>query len=104
VLPFFRIGMHGYVGGYTAVTKEVLPFSKTVGGRNTKDYGPNVIGLERKGFMPQQIKDIKKAFRLLLQSDLNTSQAVEAIKAQVNSPEVRIILDFIEKSDRGVIK
>ena len=104
VHQFCRIGMYGYVGGYTVVTKDVLPFSKTVSERNTKAYGPNVIGLERKGFMPQQIKDIKKAFRLLLQSDLNTSQAVEAIKAQVNSPEVRIILDFIEKSDRGVIK
>ena len=55
-------------------------------------------------FVPEQIEEIKKAFRLLLQSNLNTSQAVEAIKAQVSSPEVQIILDFIEKSDRGVIK
>jgi UDP-N-acetylglucosamine acyltransferase len=104
VHQFCRIGMHGYVGGYTVVTKDVLPFSKTVSERDTKAYGPNVLGLERKGFTPQQIKHIKKAFRLLLQSKLNTSQAVEALKSQVNSPEVQVILDFIEKSDRGVIK
>ena len=104
VHQFCRIGTHGYVGGYSVITKDVLPFSKTVSERNTKAYGPNVLGLERKGFTPQQIKHIKKAFRLLQQSKLNTSQAVEAIKSQVNSPEVQIILDFIDKSDRGVIK
>jgi len=104
VHQFCRIGTHGYVGGYTVITKDVLPFSKTVSERDTKAYGPNVLGLERKGFTTQQIRHIKKAFRLLLQSKLNTSQAVEVIKSQVNSPEVQIILDFIEKSDRGVIK
>ena len=104
VHQFCRIGTYGYVGGYTVVTKDVLPFSKTVSERSTQAYGPNIIGLERKGFMPRQIADIKKAFRLLLQSKLNTTQAVEAIKSQLNSPEVQIILDFIEKSDRGVIK
>ncbi len=104
VHQFCRIGTHGYVGGYTVITKDVLPFSKTVSERDTKAYGANVLGLERKGFTPQQIKHIKKAFRLLLQSKLNTTQAVEAIKSQSDSPEVQIILDFIEKSDRGVIK
>jgi UDP-N-acetylglucosamine acyltransferase len=101
---FCRVGTHGYVGGYSVITKDVLPYSKTVSERNTKAYGPNTIGLERKGFTPQQIHDIKAAFRLLLQSKLNTSQAIEAIKARLNSPEAQIILDFIEKSVRGVIK
>jgi UDP-N-acetylglucosamine acyltransferase len=101
---FCRVGTHGYVGGYSVITKDVLPYSKTVSERNTKAYGPNIIGLERKGFAPRQVQDIKAAFRLLLQSKLNTAQAVESIKAQLNSPEVQIILDFIEKSDRGVIK
>jgi UDP-N-acetylglucosamine acyltransferase len=104
VHQFCRVGTHGYVGGYSVITKDVLPYSKTVSERNTKAYGPNVVGLERKGFTPQQIQDIKTAFRLLLQSKLNTSQALEAIKARVDSPEVQIILNFIEKSDRGVIK
>jgi UDP-N-acetylglucosamine acyltransferase len=104
VHQFCRVGMHGYVGGYTVVTKDVLPYSKTVSERDTKAYGPNVIGLERKGFSPEQIRNIKAAFRLLLQSRLNTTQAVETIKTTLNSPEVQIILDFIETSTRGVLK
>ncbi len=104
VHQFCRVGTHGYVGGYTVITKDVLPYSKTVGERNTKAYGPNVLGLERKGFTPQQIQNIRTAFRLLLQSKLNTTQAVDAIKTRLDSPEVQIILDFIGKSERGVIK
>jgi len=104
VHQFCRVGTHGYVGGYTVVTKDVLPYSKTVTERNTHAYGPNVIGLERKGFSSEQIHNIKAAFRLLLQSRLNTSQAVEEIKAKMQSPEVQILLDFIETADRGVIK
>jgi UDP-N-acetylglucosamine acyltransferase len=101
---FCRVGTHGFVGGYSVVTKDVLPYSKTVSERDTHAYGPNVIGLERKGFTAEQIRKIKAAFRLLLQSKLNTTQAVEAIKAKVRSPEVQVILDFIETADRGVIK
>lgn len=104
VHQFCRVGTHGYVGGYSVVTKDVLPYSKTVSERNTHAFGPNIIGLERKGFSAEQIQNIKTAFRLLLQSKLNTTQAVEAIKAKVRSPEVQIILDFIETADRGVIK
>jgi UDP-N-acetylglucosamine acyltransferase len=104
VHQFCRVGTYGYVGGYSVITKDVLPYSKTVSERNTRAYGPNVLGLERKGFTPQQIQNIRTAFRLLLQSKLNTTQAVEAIKARLNSPEVQIILDFIGKSERGVIK
>jgi UDP-N-acetylglucosamine acyltransferase len=104
VHQFCRIGTYGYVGGYTVVTKDVLPYSKTVSERNTRAYGANVLGLERKGFSPEQIQNVKAAFRLLLQSKLNTTQAVEAIKAKLHSPEVQVILDFIERADRGVIK
>jgi len=101
---FCRVGTHGYVGGYSVITKDVLPYSKTVSDRNTHSYGPNIIGLERKGFTAEQIKNIKAAFRLLLQSKLNTSQAVEAIRAKLRSPEVQVLLDFIEAAERGVIK
>ena len=104
VHQFCRIGMHGYVGGYSVVTKDVLPYSKTVSERDTHAYGPNILGLERKGFSSDQIRNIKAAFRLLLQSKLNTTQAVEAIKAKLKSPEVQVIVDFIETTDRGVIK
>jgi len=104
VHQFCRVGTHGYVGGYSVVTKDVLPYSKTVSERATRAYGPNILGLERQGFSSEQIHNIKAAFRLLLQSKLNTSQAVEAIKAKLNSPEVQAIVDFIETADRGVIK
>jgi UDP-N-acetylglucosamine acyltransferase len=104
VHQFCRVGTHGYVGGYSVVTKDVLPYSKTVSERNTQSYGPNLIGLERKGFSPEQIQNIKAAFRLLLQSKLNTAQAVETIKKTLKSAEVQTILDFIESSTRGVIK
>lgn len=104
VHQFCRVGTHGYVGGYSVITKDVLPYSKTVSERNTHSYGPNIIGLERKGLTPDQIQNIKSVFRILLQSKLNTTQAVEAIKANLQSPEVQVILNFIETAERGVIK
>ena len=101
---YCRVGQYGYVGGYTVVTKDVLPYSKTVSERDTRAYGVNTKGLERKGFNAEQIRNIKSAFRVLLQSKLNTSQAVDAIRQQHPAPEVEVILNFIETSSRGVIK
>ena len=86
------------------ITKDVLPYSKTVSDRNTQAYGANTIGLERKGFTREQIGNIKAAFRLLLQSKLNTTQAVEAIRQSGPAPEVEVLLKFIETSERGVTK
>ena len=104
VHPFCRIGTHGWVGGYSVVTKDVLPYSKTVTPRQTKAYGVNTMGLERGGFTPEQIAAIQKAFRLIQHSKLNTRQALDAIREQVESPETQIIIEFIEKSPRGVHK
>lgn len=104
VHQFCRVGTHGYVGGYTVITKDVLPYSKTVSQRDTHAFGVNSVGLERKGFSAEQIRNISSAFRILLRSKLNTSQAVEAIRREPASPEVQIILDFIESSERGIIK
>ena len=104
VHQFCRVGTHGYVGGYSVITKDVLPYSKTVSERNTQAFGVNTVGLERKGFTPEQIQNIKTAFRLLLQSKLNTTQAVEAIEAANQASEVRVLTDFIKTSSRGVIK
>jgi UDP-N-acetylglucosamine acyltransferase len=104
VHQFCRVGTYAYVGGYSVITKDVLPYSKTVSERNTHAYGPNTIGLERKGFTREQIGNIKAAFRLLLQSNLNTSQAVEAIRQSGPAPEVEVLLKFIESAERGVTK
>jgi UDP-N-acetylglucosamine acyltransferase len=104
VHQFCRVGMHGYVGGYSVITKDVLPYSKTVSERNTQAYGVNTIGLERRGFTDGQVRNITDAFRLLLRSKLNTSQALEAIRKEGVAPEVQVILNFIESSQRGIIK
>jgi len=104
VHQYCKVGEHGYVGGYSVITKDVLPYSRTVSERNTQAYGVNTIGLERKGFTPEQIHTIGAAFRLLLRSKLNTSQALEAIRREKVTPEVKVILDFLETSERGVIK
>jgi UDP-N-acetylglucosamine acyltransferase len=104
VHQFCRIGRYGYVGGYSVITKDVLPYSKTVSERNTRAFGANTLGLERKGFTREQIDNIRTAFRLLLQSKLNTSQAVEAIRQNGPAPEVELLVQFIETSERGVIK
>jgi len=104
VHQYCRVGSYAYVGGYSVITKDVLPYSKTVSERNTHAFGPNTVGLQRKGFTAAQVNNIKTAFRLLLQSKLNTSQALEAIRQTNSAPEVEVLLKFIETSERGVIK
>jgi len=105
VHQYVRIGAHSYVGGGTTITKDVLPFSKTVAARDTHAYGLNAIGLERRGFSKERIRKIHHAYKVLLASKLNTSQALELLKAEPDSGEdVGMLIRFIETSDRGVIK
>jgi len=101
---FCRVGKHAFIGGYSVITKDVLPFSKTVGNR-AHCYGTNPVGLRRQGFTRETLAVIKQAFRLLLQSKLNTSQAIEAIEREVpHNPEIVYLIDFIRSSKRGIIK
>ncbi|HZB88097.1 MAG TPA: acyl-ACP--UDP-N-acetylglucosamine O-acyltransferase [Terracidiphilus sp.] len=97
------VGQHAFVGGGTIVTQDVLPFSKTSARRENKAFGVNSMGLQRRGFSPERIAALQKAFRLLLVSKLNTSQAVEKIK-DLAGEDVALLAKFIEGSDRGVIK
>jgi UDP-N-acetylglucosamine acyltransferase len=102
---FVRIGTHSIIGGGTTVTRDVLPFSKTSAERGTHSYGLNAIGLERRGFTKDRIKKLHHAYRLLLASKLNTSQALEKMKAEADRGEdVDRLIQFIEESERGVIK
>jgi UDP-N-acetylglucosamine acyltransferase len=102
---FVRIGTHSIVGGGSTVTRDVLPFSKTSAERGTHAYGLNAIGLERRGFSKERIKKLHHAYRLLLASKLNTSQALERMKAEADRGEdVDLLIRFIEASERGVIK
>jgi UDP-N-acetylglucosamine acyltransferase len=102
---FVRIGAYSFIGGGTTITRDVLPFSKTAAARDTHAYGLNAIGLERRGFSPERIRKIHHAYKLLLASKLNTSQALEKLKAEPDRGEdVERLIQFIEQSERGVIK
>jgi len=102
---FVRIGTHAFIGGGTTITRDVLPFSKTAAERGTHAYGLNAIGLERRGFTKDRIRKIHHAYRLLLASKLNTSQALEKLKAEADRGEdVDMLIQFIEATERGVIK
>jgi len=105
VHQFVRIGAHSYVGGGTVVTKDVLPFAKVVTPRHTQSYGLNAVGLERRGFTQDRIRKIHHAFRVLLNSKLNTTQALEKLRSEGDQgQDVEMLLRFIEESERGVIK
>ena len=97
------VGSHAFVGGGTIVTQDVLPFSKTSARRENKAFGVNAMGLERRGFTPERIKLLQKAFRLLLVSKLNTTQALEKMRT-LEGEDVALLVKFIERSERGVIK
>ena len=102
---FVRIGAYSFVGGGTTITRDVLPFSKTAAARDTHAYGLNAIGLERRGFSKERIRKIHHAYKLLLASKLNTSQALEKLKSEPDRGEdVERLIEFIEASERGVIK
>ena len=105
VHQFVRIGAHSYIGGGTVITQDVLPFAKVSAPRETRSYGLNSVGLERRGFSKERIKKIHHAFRVLLNSRLNTSQAVEKLNAEGDQGEdVAMLLRFIKESERGLIK
>ncbi len=105
VHQFVRIGAHAYIGGGTVVTKDVMPFAKCVTPRHTKTYGLNAVGLERRGFSKERIRKIHHAYKLLLNSKLNTTQALEKLKAESDVGEdVSMLIKFIEGAERGVIK
>ena len=105
VHQFCRVGKHAFIGGYSVITKDALPFARTVGNRPARIYGANSIGLMRRGFAPDVIQKIKRSFRYLLQSKLNATGALQQIEHDetVACDEVRYLLDFIRGSQRGVI-
>jgi UDP-N-acetylglucosamine acyltransferase len=105
VHQFCRIGRYAYIGACTVITQDVPPFSKIVTERETRSFGINTIGLERKGFSPERLLALKRAYRLLLRSKLNTSQAlVEMRKTLAGSADVQELIHFVETADRGIVK
>jgi UDP-N-acetylglucosamine acyltransferase len=105
VHQFCRIGRYAYIGASTVSTQDVPPFSRVATERETKSYGVNTIGLERKGFSEERLKVLQRAFRLLLRSKMNTSQALaEMRKSFGDSEDVQELIRFIETAERGIVK
>jgi len=105
VHQFTRVGAHAYVGGGTIVTKDVLPFSMTSAERDMRAFGANKVGLERRGFSKERIAKIQHAYKILLASKMNTTQALEKLKSEADRGEdVDMLIRFIESSERGIIK
>lgn len=101
---FCRVGRYAFIGGFSVVVKDALPYARTVG-NHARCYGQNLIGLRRKGFSEDVIGRLSHAFKLLLASKLNTTQAVEAIKEEMSGwPEIDYLVEFIRTSVRGVTK
>jgi UDP-N-acetylglucosamine acyltransferase len=104
VHQFCRIGLEAFVGGYSVIVKDALPFAISQG-NHAKCYGLNRLGMRRRGYAKETIEKLHHAFHLLLSAKLNTTQAVERIKEEIeNCAEVDLLLDFIENSQRGVVK
>ncbi len=104
VHQFVRIGKMCYIGGWSKVVKDVPPFMK-VSGTPLKVYGLNTVGLERKGVPPESRKALRKAYQLLYQSNINVSQAMEAIREEVpQCEEVEWLLRFLAESERGITR
>jgi UDP-N-acetylglucosamine acyltransferase len=105
VHQYCRVGRYAFIGGYSVVTKDALPFARTVGGRPARTYGLNTIGLVRRRVPSDVITRLKRSFRYLLQSKLNTTSALRQIERDPSlaCAEVEYLLDFIRTSERGVI-
>jgi UDP-N-acetylglucosamine acyltransferase len=105
VQQYCRVGRHSYVGALTAVTQDVPPYSRVAMPRNNRCYGVNAIGLERRGFTKERIQALERAYRLLLRSKLNTTQALARMRETLNgSEDVAALIAFIESAERGLIK
>jgi UDP-N-acetylglucosamine acyltransferase len=104
VHQFCRVGREAYIGGYSVVVKDALPFALTVG-NHAHCYGLNTTGMKRRGYSSEVIQSLHRAFHLLLSSKLNTSQALEKIAEEIeDSAEVERLVEFIQSSRRGVTK
>ncbi|MEW5993768.1 MAG: acyl-ACP--UDP-N-acetylglucosamine O-acyltransferase [Candidatus Zixiibacteriota bacterium] len=104
VHQFVKIGVHAMIGGGFRVQQDVCPYA-LVAGYPLKVAGLNAVGLRRRGFKKEVLRELERAFKLLFFSGLNTSQAVERIEREVESiPEITVILEFIRNSERGIVK
>src|SRR5690606_22378642 len=101
---FCKIGAHAFIGGGAIVTRDVPPYGM-VTGNPAEPHGVNAEGLKRRGFTPEQIRNIRNAFRILYRSELRLSEAVTRLSELGRTqPEVQAFVDFIERSTRSLIR
>ena len=104
VHQFCRVGEQAYIGGYSVITQDALPYVLTVGNR-ARSFGINVIGLERRNVPPQTIQDLRQAYRILFRSKLTLQAAIDRLAGEIAACEqVRRLVEFIRASQRGVIR
>jgi UDP-N-acetylglucosamine acyltransferase len=105
VHQFCRIGRHAFIGPYSVIKQDVMPYSLTSHKPEVEVFGANSVGLSRRGFDKATIEALQTALRLLTRAQLNTTQAIERIRAEVPAcPEVEVLVEFIRSSGRGVHK
>lgn len=97
------VGAYAFIGGGTIVTQDVLPYSLTSARRENKAFGINKVGLRRRGFSPERLETLHKAFRLLTNAKMNTAQALEKLH-ELKGEDAERLTAFVERSERGVIK
>lgn len=105
VHQFCRVGDHAFMGGFTTANLDVLPFMKTAGTRDPKSYGPNTIGLRRKGFSEETLKALNQVHRILFHANLLRAEAMEKANQEFGEiPEIAYLLQFIRESKRGILR
>jgi acyl-[acyl-carrier-protein]--UDP-N-acetylglucosamine O-acyltransferase len=104
VHQFCRVGLEAFIGGYSVVVKDAPPFA-TIQGNHARCFGLNRVGMKRRGYVKETIEKLHHAYHLLLSAKLNTTQAVERIREEVQDcAEVDLLVEFIESSKRGIVK
>ncbi len=104
VHQFCRIGAHAIIGGCTKIVQDVPPFL-IADGSPAEIRGVNYVGLERRGFSPESIRELREAYKVLYRSNLNTSQGLEKLRSQFPKSElVQYLADFISTSERGIVR
>ena len=108
VHQFCRVGKYAYIGGGTTITQDVLPYSLTSIERNNHAYGVNKVGLQRRGFSVEEVRELSTAMRALVSGKHNTTQALEMINDMIDQgaggEHVKYLAAFVAASERGVIK
>jgi len=104
VHQFCRVARYAFIGGYSVVTQDALPWVITVGNR-AKTYGLNTVGIKRQGYSRETIDAIKRCYKLLFRSKMKLEEALEAAEAELShSEEARYFIEFVRSSKRGICR